>query len=566
MSNLKKLKAASSIFDLAALLGYQPHTFTYLLYSNDPKLDYVQFEIPKKSGGSRVISKPCEKIMALQRKLANLLSECEFELGGFKKNLPSHGFVKNRSIYTNAVVHRNKRFVLNIDLEDFFGSINFGRVRGFFMSNRNYLLHESVATAIAKIVCHQNKLPQGSPVSPVISNIIGNILDVRISHLAKKNKFSYTRYVDDITLSSNQKDIPADIAYEVGKNNWHAGIALEATVRGAGFKINHKKTRLQYLQSRREVTGLSVGFVVNTKVEYRRKARAMVDSLVKNNEYYDGDNKFGREDLGKLRGMLAFISSIDNSELSRRYGSNAHAVKVTELTSRDKTFRKFIAYEFFAGNKLPTLIFEGKTDDVYLKCAIEKLSSEVTGFLKVDKDWGGFNFGFRTFKSGKTNSSLFGYSGGGGDLKNFLLNYEKYTSEFSGNGGQFSAPVIIVLDDDDGASGIKSIIKSKLKDLNDFMIENSYCNFVRNLYVLLIPKKGCAIEDLFDEKLLSEKLNGKIFNKNNKGGSISTEYGKNHFAEYVVKKKKNEINFDGFIPLIDKINEIISFHNMRSDI
>ena len=112
---------------------------------------------------------------------------------------------KNKSIYTNAAIHRNKRFVLNMDLQNFFDSFHFGRVRGFFIKNRNFNCTNEIATMIAQIVCYKGKLPQGAPSSPVITNLICGSLDYRISKLSKKYKLDYTRYADDITFSTNNR-------------------------------------------------------------------------------------------------------------------------------------------------------------------------------------------------------------------------------------------------------------------------------------------------------------------------------------------------------------------------
>ena len=96
--------------------------------------------------------------------------------------------------------------VLNIDLENFFESFHFGRVRGFFIKNNNFLLPIEVATVIAQISCYEGKLPQGAPSSPIISNLICEILDYRLLKIAKKYKLNYTRYADDLTFSTNDKN------------------------------------------------------------------------------------------------------------------------------------------------------------------------------------------------------------------------------------------------------------------------------------------------------------------------------------------------------------------------
>lgn len=206
MSRLEKLKETKSLSDLATLLGFQPRAVSYILYKIPEYKKYIEFEIPKKNGGKRIIKAPTEKLKQLQSRLADLLNECFDQIGkeSNKKSL-SHGFRKKHSIITNAKNHKNKRYVFNVDLQDFFPSINFGRVRGFFIKNHHFSLEPKVATVIAQIACHNNELPQGSPCSPIISNLIGHLLDVRMANLAKKAKCTYSRYADDLTFSTNKK-------------------------------------------------------------------------------------------------------------------------------------------------------------------------------------------------------------------------------------------------------------------------------------------------------------------------------------------------------------------------
>ena len=176
-----------------------------MLYKESPQTLYTEFSIPKKYGGFRAIAAPVPKLKLVQRKLADILQFCLQEINE-KENYSdkvAHGFKRGRSIVTNAQCHKRKRLVFNLDLEDYFGSINFGRVRGFFIADRNFQLHPSVATILAQIACYKNSLPQGSPCSPIISNLVGTILDVRLVRLAKESNLTYTRYADDLTFSTN---------------------------------------------------------------------------------------------------------------------------------------------------------------------------------------------------------------------------------------------------------------------------------------------------------------------------------------------------------------------------
>jgi RNA-directed DNA polymerase len=153
------------------------------LYHLSPK--YSTFGIPKRGGGKRTIKAPANQLKLLQQKLSVLLQDCmdEINLAKGRKDKLSHGFKRDRSIRSNARQHRRRRHVFNLDLQDFFPSINFGRVRGFFISDKNFGLTPPVATVIAQIACDNNSLPQGSPCSPVVSNLVAHIMDLQLLRL-----------------------------------------------------------------------------------------------------------------------------------------------------------------------------------------------------------------------------------------------------------------------------------------------------------------------------------------------------------------------------------------------
>ena len=161
MTYLEKIREARTLRDIANILGVKPKTVSYLLYILPEAEKYHSFEIPKRNGGRRLINAPESRLKMLQRRLATVLYHC---VANAEEDTPprcplAHGFARSRSIFTNASVHKNRRYVLNLDLEDFFPSFNFGRVRGFFIKDKRFKLNEKVATVIAQIACetHQPK-------------------------------------------------------------------------------------------------------------------------------------------------------------------------------------------------------------------------------------------------------------------------------------------------------------------------------------------------------------------------------------------------------------------------
>src|SRR5712692_5919420 len=214
MSQLQALRASFSLHHVATLLQFKPKYLAYILYKKPAATKYQSFSIAKRGGGLRQIKAPCPELMLLQSNLSDLLQNCIDEINSTRKfrDQLAHGFKRERSIVTNAMRHRKRRYVFNVDLQDFFGTINFGRVRGFFIKDANFMLHSKVATVLAQIACPANGLPQGSPCSPVLSNLVGHVLDIHLCKLALKHGCTYSRYADDLTFSTNKPDFPSGIA------------------------------------------------------------------------------------------------------------------------------------------------------------------------------------------------------------------------------------------------------------------------------------------------------------------------------------------------------------------
>lgn len=569
MSQLSALKSADTLHDVASLLGYKPSRLSYILYIKQEDAKYTTFSIPKKSGGSRTISAPIDELKVLQRKLADLLQNCIDEINraqdrhdeGSKPDRIAHGFKRGRSIVTNAKWHRNKRYVLNIDIEDFFGSISGGRIRNFFIADANFLLKPKVATILAQIACHKGALPQGSPCSPVISNLIGQILDIKLVKLVGRLGCTYTRYADDISISTNLKEFPPQIAAS-SEDGWAVGKSLSDAISQARFRINHTKTRMQFRDSRQEVTGLVVNKKINVKSTYRRAVRAMVDNLLKTGEFYlsrggparsiDGPEIVGR--LDQLHGRLGFIDAIDQYNLqgdSER--QSAGGVQ--------KLYRRFLLYKEFYATQIPVVVCEGKTDNVYLTHAIRQLVDKFPTLAARQSD-GKIGISFKRFRySGTSTGRILGINGGTSELATFIQTYRQESLRFTAPG--MTAPVIILIDNDLGASPILGIVKhitgQRPTRHEDFI------HVVKNLYVCFTPLNGgqeSKIEDLFREEVLARTINGRHFDASN-NYDPRTHYGKSDFAYKVVEPHAESIDFSHFEMIFQRFADILEDHKRR---
>lgn len=355
---------------LSKSIGIENSLLTYVLYIQKIENSYVCFDIPKKSGGVRTINAPHENLKYIQRHLASMLIDVRDKY--YKKNnirqIISHGFEKEKNIITNAKIHKGKKVVINMDIEDFFPSFNFGRVRGYFKKNKMFDFSHETATLIAQISTYNGKLPQGAPTSPVIANLIFHIVDIQIINLARKYKLNYTRYADDLTFSTNELEIIDNYDTFLGE--------IKDLIERNDFRLNDRKTRMLYPNTRQEVTGLTVNKKVNISRRFSDDTRAMTNSLFKRGFYYiDKPNKIVGS-LNQLEGKLSFINQIDwyNNKLYVKNNTPVEGVdkkyKYDLFNKREKYYRDFLFYKYFYNPDKPVIVTEGKTDIMHIKAAL----------------------------------------------------------------------------------------------------------------------------------------------------------------------------------------------------
>jgi RNA-directed DNA polymerase len=206
------LPKLDSVADLCQALKISLRELRWLCYHREAaqSTHYRAFEIPKKTGGMRKIWAPLPRLKATQHWILHNIAE-RFSIHG-----AAHGFVAGRSIYSNALAHVDSQIVVSMDLKDFFPSFTFKRVKGIFRRNGYF---DGMATILALLCTEAPRevtelegktyyiamgprcLPQGSPVSPALTNAACLRLDRRLAGWADKHGWRYTRYADDLTFS-----------------------------------------------------------------------------------------------------------------------------------------------------------------------------------------------------------------------------------------------------------------------------------------------------------------------------------------------------------------------------
>lgn len=327
--NLKDVEA------LSKALGISVARLRWLAYHRevDTGTHYHRWSIPKRDGSSRLISAPKPQLKEVQRWITREITE----------HLPvhsaAHGFLSGRSIVSNAEVHAGARVVVKLDIEGFYPTVTFPRVKGLL---RKAGLGEQVATLLALLAteCPREELivdgkttyvatgprslPQGAPTSPSITNALCLRLDCRLVGLAAKLGCRYTRYADDLTFSfhdepekgagkGKRKKPAAEPEAPAGEKPDLVGTLIKAVTRivaAEGFAIKAKKTRVMRSGRRQRVTGLVVNAAPAGRPAARvsRKQLRELRAAVKNREL----GRPGKgESLDHLRGMAAFVMMTD---------------------------------------------------------------------------------------------------------------------------------------------------------------------------------------------------------------------------------------------------------------
>ncbi|RIX99525.1 RNA-directed DNA polymerase [Aureimonas flava] len=566
-STLERLKACKGKLGLAMLLGVQLKHLTHALYGIPMPVRYAVFTIPKSSGGVRIIHAPNDRLKFVQSALAAVLQECLIEIetkSGVQRPV-SHAFHPKRSIFSNAWVHRRKRFVVNFDLQDFFPSLHFGRVCKFFEKSSDFQLHPKVANLIANLATHPDGaggtfLPQGSPCSPVISNLLTRPLDLRLRKLAQRCDCRYSRYADDLTFSSNTTAFPEAIA-KLDNECWIAGDEFEKIVVQSGFFLNHAKTRMALKGTRQVVTGLVVNKQVSVNRDTYKWLRAACDSMFKKGIASRHDPRTVK--VYTMARKLELKQLIGHAEhvFHARRKSGIELPAMSLMKGPELLLKRLIYYERFFAHDRPIVICEGDTDYVYLRIALAKFGHQFANLAPSKEGLPAIRFLRFTPVIGR----FTGLQGGSDQLKTFLQNWDVNMAMV---GDRYpSQPVILFMDNDSGANATMQILRGK-KVISQDIKMMEFTHATKNLYVIFTPvpdvKSQSCIEDFVDPTAKSVKLDGKTFHPGGnatyqgKKWSDTLHYGKRVLAEKVVAENVAKYDFSLFKPILDRLDKAIA--------
>lgn len=260
--NFKSLNDLPFIYDtyqLADFLSLRRKSM-FSIFKSDKNRFYEKVSLKKKNGGVRIINAPDELMKSIQRRI-NYEIVSKLAVSEYATAYKSGCNLKN-----NADKHIGKKYLLKMDITDFFGSIRFEQVYSSVFNTKYF--PKQIGVILTSFCCLNDVLPQGAPTSPGISNLVLKNFDDNIGAWCKARGITYTRYCDDLTFSSDN-------------SLYHVYVKVEKMLEDMGFEINKKKTHFVTSATRQTVTGLTVNEKVTVSKEYKRKLRQEIYYILK---------------------------------------------------------------------------------------------------------------------------------------------------------------------------------------------------------------------------------------------------------------------------------------------
>lgn len=228
--------------------------------SNNIDLNYEEIIIKKKNKNLRYLNEPSPILKSIQKRILKnvleekMISKCAY---AYKKGL---------STILNAKSHVGCKVILKLDIENFFDNINFYKVYNSCFNENLY--PKKLGMLLTNLCVYNDRLPQGSPTSGYISNIVLRNFDCNIDSYCKDKNINYTRYSDDMTFSGDF-DIRKLIKY------------VNELLYKERFRLNKSKIKVVLNTTRQQVTGIVVNEKINLSKNYKRKIRQEVYYILK---------------------------------------------------------------------------------------------------------------------------------------------------------------------------------------------------------------------------------------------------------------------------------------------
>jgi RNA-directed DNA polymerase len=285
-------QSIENIDDIAKILGCQRSQIEQI--QDNPSLYYDKEIIPKKGRGRKG---ECRIVHAVRFPLDNFQKNISTAIS-IQKVFPEYvqGFVAKRSIVTNASLHLAKRYILNLDIKDFFDTITTDQVSEAF---EQLGCKQDIALVFAHLCTLHGKLVQGASTSPVLANLICAELDQKLLGLAESYSCSYSRYADDITFSGEL--IPCKKQ-------------IKKCLKEYGFELNPDKYKCQSRGKRQYVTGLTV--FDSNRPRIAKKIKKKLRQIIYYASKYGWDDHLSKSNrslfsMRRVDGMIAFMYSVE---------------------------------------------------------------------------------------------------------------------------------------------------------------------------------------------------------------------------------------------------------------
>lgn len=559
-------------WDLCIFLDIPQSQLDYIL--DNVKLFYHTFTIKKRNGENRIINAPNPTLKSIQQKL----NQCLIEFYKPKKSV--HAFCINRNIKTNAIRHKRSKYVLNLDLKNFFHSITYNRVLGLFKAFP-FNLNKEVSGILARLCCFDDRLPQGSPVSPIITNLICRTLDRNFTTICEELNCQYTRYADDITISTRLKHFPTQIGSVTEHDEFVLSQSLLSIFKKNNFYLNKEKIRFQNFMCRQVVTGLTVNKKVNINRIYLKKVRAILHAIEKYGiekameKHFDLNNipinkinysKSVAYFLKRIVGKISFIGFIKGQD-NETYKTLFKRIKKIYPDAKLSIILKEIAE-----SETPIVVTEGKTDWKHLKSALRYFKSKEGKFLNLRFKFHEYDSEFEmgsasllrlceTHSKGvlpNVNKIICVFDR---DEKNILPKITKTDMKFK-PWGQNVYSMIIPLPQSREANGVREISVEHLYCDEDLKIFDSHN---RRLYLsneFDVQTGGHKVDKtiVLTKKHLAGSPYPKIIDCNVQQHNQSIALTKNNFALNVLNETPpfDKVSFSDFEPFFENLEQILS--------